>query len=206
MGLILKFFTVRISYRQKPGRKILIESFGGNVVESPSNLTEAGKRCYRKNPNHPGSLGIAISEAVELAFSDSKTKYSLGSVLDAVLLHQSITGQEAVSQLKKNGIEPDIVIGCVGGGSNFAGLSFPFIGKMLKGGKKTRFVAVEPKVCPTITKGELKYDFGDSAGLTPLLYMHSLGKDFVPPPIHAGGVKVSRNGFSCKSSYKNWNN
>lgn len=189
-GLTIKVFMVRISYRQKPGRRILIKNFGGDVVESPSNLTESGKTFLRKDPEHPGSLGIAISEAVEMALSDEKYKYSLGSVLDAVLLHQTVIGLEAQKQFEDLSLDPDIIIGCVGGGSNFGGLSFPFIGEMLKENrKKKKFIAVEPKVCPTITEGELKYDNGDSAGLTPLLYMHTLGKDFVPPPIHAGGLR-----------------
>ncbi len=189
-GLNIKVFMVRISYRQKPGRRILIKNFGGDVVESPSNLTESGKNFLREDPEHPGSLGIAISEAVEMALSDEKYKYSLGSVLDAVLLHQTVIGLEAQKQFEDLNLDPDIIIGCVGGGSNFGGLSFPFVGKMLRENKKRiKFIAVEPKVCPTITKGELKYDNGDSAGLTPLLYMHTLGKDFVPPPIHAGGLR-----------------
>ncbi len=189
-GLNIKVFMVRISYRQKPGRRILIKNFGGDVVESPSNLTESGKNFLREDPEHPGSLGIAISEAVEMALSDEKYKYSLGSVLDAVLLHQTVIGLEAQKQFEDLNLDPDIIIGCVGGGSNFGGLSFPFVGKMLRENKKKiKFIAVEPKVCPTITKGELKYDNGDSAGLTPLLYMHTLGKDFVPPPIHAGGLR-----------------
>ena len=189
-GLNIKVFMVRISYRQKPGRRILIKNFGGDVVESPSNLTESGKNFLREDPEHPGSLGIAISEAVEMALSDEKYKYSLGSVLDAVLLHQTVIGLEAQKQFEDLNLDPDIIIGCVGGGSNFGGLSFPFVGEMLRENKKKiKFIAVEPKVCPTITKGELKYDNGDSAGLTPLLYMHTLGKDFVPPPIHAGGLR-----------------
>ncbi len=180
---------VRISYRQKPGRKILMNLFGGDVVESPSNLTESGKKFLKDNPEHPGSLGIAISEAVEMALNSKDTKYSLGSVLDAVLMHQTVIGLEAEEQLKEAGFLPDIVIGCVGGGSNFGGLSFPFVKYNLYGKKKIRFIAVEPSVCPTMTKGELRYDYGDSAGLTPLLYMYTLGKDFIPPPIHAGGLR-----------------
>ena len=189
-GLDIKVFMVRISYRQKPGRRILIENFGGDVVESPSDLTESGKSFLKQDPEHPGSLGIAISEAVEMALSDEKYKYSLGSVLDAVLLHQTVIGLEAQKQFEDLNLKPDIVVGCVGGGSNFGGLSFPFVGEMLRENKeRIKFIAVEPKVCPTITKGELKYDNGDSAGLTPLLYMHTLGRDFVPPPIHAGGLR-----------------
>jgi len=188
-GIDLSVFMVRISYRQKPGRRIMMEMFGADVYESPGSFTDVGKKFSEGNPDHPGSLGMAISEAVELAVKDEATKYSLGSVLDSVLLHQTVIGQEAEKQLTEFGMEPDIVIGCVGGGSNFAGLSFPFIGKNLRGQGNTVFYAVEPEVCPTMTRGELKYDFGDSSGMTPLLYMHSLGTDFVPPPIHAGGLR-----------------
>jgi tryptophan synthase beta chain len=161
------------------------------VAESPSALTESGKRFLALDSNHPGSLGIAISEAVEAAVKDPKAKYSLGSVLDGVLLHQTVIGLEADKQLRELGAEPDIIIGCVGGGSNFSGISFPFIGKDLRENKKTRYIAVEPEVCPTLTGGELRYDHGDSVGLTPLLFMHTLGMEFVPPPIHAGGPLVS---------------
>lgn len=188
-GIHVKVFMVRISYRQKPGRRILMELFGGEVQESPSPLTSSGKKFYTEDPEHPGSLGIAISEAVELAAKSPGIKYSLGSVLDSVLLHQSIIGQEADRQVNELGIQPDVVIGCVGGGSNFAGLAFPFIRKNLTESAQIRFIAVEPEVCPTLTQGGLKYDHGDSVGLTPLLYMHSLGMDFIPPPIHAGGLR-----------------
>ncbi len=188
-GVNIKVFMVRASYRQKPGRRILMQLFGAEVVDSPSNLTESGRKFYFQNPNHPGSLGIAISEAIELAVNIENTKYSLGSVLDSVLMHQSVIGLEAEKQLEDFGVEPDVIVGCVGGGSNFAGLSFPFIRRNLKEGKKIRFIAVEPEACPSITKGELRYDHGDTAGLTPLLFMHTLGKDFVPPPIHAGGLR-----------------
>ncbi len=188
-GIDLSVFMVRVSYRQKPGRRIMMEMFGADVFESPGDRTDAGMKFFKEDPDHPGSLGIAISEAIELAVKDEGTKYSLGSVLDSVLLHQTVIGQEAEKQMKEFGLEPDIIIGCVGGGSNFAGLSFPFIGKNLKEEKEIKFYAVEPEVCPTMTKGKLKYDFGDSSGMTPLLYMYTLGKDFVPPPIHAGGLR-----------------
>jgi len=188
-GLNVKVFMVRISYRQKPGRRILMEMFGANVQESPSPSTKAGARFYNQDPNHPGSLGIAISEAIELAVSTKSAKYSLGSVLDSVLMHQSVIGQEADKQLAAVGAEPDIVIGCVGGGSNFGGIAFPFVRKNLKEGKKTRFIAVEPEACPSLTKGDFRYDHGDTAGLTPLLCMYTLGMDFVPAPIHAGGLR-----------------
>lgn len=187
-GVKVKVFMVRASYRQKPGRRIMMELFGAEVAESPSPLTESGRRYYQENPDHPGSLGIAISEAVELAVKNGRTKYSLGSVLDSVLMHQSIIGLEAEAQMKELGAFPDLVIGCVGGGSNFAGLAFPFMRYRLKG-EKINFVAVEPEACPSITKGQLRYDHGDTAGLTPLLYMHTLGMNFVPPPIHAGGLR-----------------
>jgi tryptophan synthase beta chain len=188
-GIKVKVFMVRISYRQKPGRKIMMKLFGAEVEESPSPTTEAGKRFYKENPDHPGSLGIAISEAVELAVKEEGAKYSLGSVLDAVLMHQSIIGLEAINQMGELGFEPDVVIGCVGGGSNFAGLAFPYLRKRLREGKDIQFVAVEPEACPTLTRGELRYDHGDTAGMTPLLYMYTLGMDFVPPPIHAGGLR-----------------
>ncbi|MCR4410643.1 MAG: TrpB-like pyridoxal phosphate-dependent enzyme [Candidatus Saccharicenans sp.] len=188
-GLQARVFMVRSSYRQKPGRRIMIQLFGGQVVESPGPETASGRKYYQENPDHPGSLGIAISEAVEAAVSQPATRYSLGSVLDAVLLHQTVIGLEAVKQCREFGVEPDLVVGCVGGGSNFAGLSFPFMAKNLQGKNGQRFIAVEPEACPSLTAGQLRYDHGDSVGLTPLLYMHSLGKDFVPPPIHAGGLR-----------------
>ena len=188
-GVEVKVFMVRASYRQKPGRRILMELFGGSVRESPSVETAAGRAFFDKNPDHPGSLGIAISEAVEAAVTHPGTKYSLGSVMDAVLMHQTVIGQEAELQMAEFGLEPDVVIGCVGGGSNFGGLAFPFIRKNLREGRKTRFLAVEPDACPTMTKGELRYDHGDTAGMAPLMHMHTLGKDFIPPPIHAGGLR-----------------
>ena len=188
-GLEVKVFMVRISYRQKPGRRIMMEMFGGNVQESPGSETEAGRRFYKQDKDHPGSLGIAISEAVETAIKNDSAKYSLGSVLDSVLMHQSVIGQEADRQMQELGAQPDTVIGCVGGGSNFSGLAFPFVRKRLVDNQDIRFIAVEPSVCPTLTEGNLKYDHGDSVGLTPLLYMYTLGMDFVPPPIHAGGLR-----------------
>ena len=188
-GVKVRVFMVRVSYRQKPGRRILMELFGASVVESPSEITESGKKYFAQDPEHPGSLGIAISEAVELAAKNKNIKYSLGSVLDSVLMHQTVIGQEAEKQMEEFGTFPEVIIGCVGGGSNFSGLAFPFVRKRIKDGKSIRFVAAEPEACPTLTKGELKYDHGDSAGLTPLLHMYTLGKDFVPPPIHAGGLR-----------------
>ena len=188
-GLKIEVFMVRVSFRQKPGRRILMEMFGANVRESPSPETEFGKKLYDADPNHPGSLGIAISEALETALKGRATRYSLGSVLDAVLLHQSVIGLEAEKQMAAAGVEPDVVIGCVGGGSNFGGIAFPFVRHNLKEGKSIRFIAAEPEVCPSLTKGELRYDHGDTAGMTPLLHMHTLGMDFVPAPIHAGGLR-----------------
>jgi tryptophan synthase beta chain len=162
---------------------------GARVEESPGPNTQAGRAYFRQDPDHPGSLGIAIAEAVETVLSEPGRKYALGSVLDSVLLHQSVIGLEAEKQLAGLGLEPDTVIGCVGGGSNFAGISFPFVGKGLRGGRMADFIAVEPEACPSLTGGELRYDHGDSAGLTPLLYMHTLGRGFIPPAIHAGGLR-----------------
>jgi tryptophan synthase beta chain len=188
-GISTEVFMVRSSFRQKPGRRVIMEMFGGTVHESPSEATEAGRTFYATDHDHPGSLGIAISEAVEVAARNPGVKYSLGSVLDAVLMHQSVIGLEAERQMAELGAAPDTVIGCVGGGSNFAGLAFPFVRRTLTEGRRTRFLAVEPDACPTLTRGRLRYDNGDSVGLTPLLFMHTLGKEFVPPPLHAGGLR-----------------
>jgi len=188
-GIETRVFMVRSSFRQKPGRRVIMELFGGSVIESPSNTTDAGRKFYDQDPEHPGSLGIAISEAVEVAVKNPAVRYSLGSVLDSVLMHQTVIGLEAEKQMEELGVVPDTVIGCVGGGSNFAGLAFPFIRHNLKEGRTTRFIAVEPAACPSLTQGTLRYDFGDSVGMTPLLYMYTLGMDFVPPPLHAGGLR-----------------
>jgi tryptophan synthase beta chain len=188
-GVRARVFMVRSSFRQKPGRRVIMELFGGTVVESPSPTTESGRSFYAKDPDHPGSLGIAISEAVEVVVKEGGAKYALGSVLDSVLMHQTVIGQEAERQMEEMGVAPDTVIGCVGGGSNFAGLAFPFVRHNLTGARRTRFIAVEPEACPSLTRGELRYDFGDSVGLTPLLHMHTLGMGFVPPPLHAGGLR-----------------
>jgi len=185
----LEVFMVRASYLQKPLRKIFIEMHGGNVRPSPSNETESGRRFLKNNENHPGSLGMAISEAVEIVLNSSDSCYSLGSVSDAVCLHQSIIGQEAILQMEEMDDYPTEIIACVGGGSNFAGLAFPFIEKMLTGGPEIHFTAVEPVVCPTLTEGKLRYDYGDASGLTPKYMMYTLGAGFVPPPIHAGGLR-----------------
>jgi tryptophan synthase beta chain len=190
MGLECMVYMVRVSYDQKPYRRIMMKTYGADVVASPSNLTEAGRAALAENPNSPGSLGLAISEAVEDAVKRDDTRYSLGSVLNHVLLHQTIIGQEAVKQMEMAGEYPDIVIACHGGGSNFAGLAFPFLRDKIKGTRKNlRAIAVEPRSCPSLTAGNREYDFGDVAGNTPLLMMHTLGHKFIPPPVHAGGLR-----------------
>ncbi|HZO61194.1 MAG TPA: TrpB-like pyridoxal phosphate-dependent enzyme [Solirubrobacterales bacterium] len=186
MGLTCEVFMVGSSYDQKPYRRSMMEVWGATVHRSPSDRTEAG----RAQASHPtGSLGIAISEAVEVAAGDEGTNYALGSVLNHVLLHQTVVGQEAVAQMEKAGEYPDVVIGCVGGGSNFGGITAPFVRANLREGKTTRFVAAEPAACPTLTRGVYRYDFGDTMGMTPLMPMYTLGHDFVPPPVHAGGLR-----------------
>jgi tryptophan synthase beta chain len=185
----LKVYMVKVSYQQKPYRRILMETYGASVVASPTDETNAGRAILAEDPESPGSLGIAISEAVEVAATRDDTNYSLGSVLNHVLLHQTVIGEEALKQMEMAGEYPDVVVGCVGGGSNFAGLALPFVRENLTGGKKTRFVAAEPESCPTITRGKYTYDFGDTAGMTPLMPMHTLGHSFVPPGIHAGGLR-----------------
>ena len=189
LGMEVQVFMVKVSYQQKPYRRTIMETYGARVIPSPSEETEAGRAVLKENPESTGSLGIAISEAVEVAATREDTHYSLGSVLNHVLLHQTVVGQEAILQMEKAGEYPDIVIGCIGGGSNFSGLSFPFIGANLRGEKKARVIAVEPASCPSITKGKYAYDFGDTAGLTPLVKMHTLGHTFLPPAIHAGGLR-----------------
>ncbi len=182
-------YMVRISYDSKPYRKIMMNTWGANVYPSPSDRTAAGRKILAEHPDSPGSLGIAISEAIEVAASDPNTKYSLGSVLNHVKLHQTIIGQEAIKQMEKAGDMPDIVIAPFGGGSNFAGLSFPFLRLNLEEGKKIRCIASEPASCPKLTRGVFRYDFGDTIGMTPLLPMYTLGHNFVPAPIHAGGLR-----------------
>ena len=172
-GLDISVFMVKVSFDQKPYRKALMESYGATCVASPSNLTEVGKMLLKDNPENSGSLGIAISEAVEIAAKNSDTKYALGSVLNHVLLHQTIVGIESLKQMEIAGDDPDILVGCTGGGSNFAGLIFPFLGKQLQGGKKRKIVAIEPASCPSLTKGKYAYDFGDTGKLTPLVRMHT---------------------------------
>lgn len=189
-GLECQVFMVKVSFHQKPYRKIFMQLFGAEAVASPSELTQSGRAILEKDPDSPGSLGIAISEAVELAAQRDDTNYSLGSVLNHVMLHQSIIGEEARIQMEKAGEYPDAVIGCAGGGSNFAGLAFPFIRDKISGEKKDMIVtAVEPRACPTLTEGNFEYDFGDVAGLTPLIKMFTLGHEFIPPSIHAGGLR-----------------
>ena len=188
-GLQVEVYQVAVSYHQKPYRRAVMETYGARCVASPSNETAYGRAVLAKDPNHPGSLGIAISEAVELAVQRDDTKYALGSVLNHVLLHQTIIGQEAMAQMEMANAWPDVVIGCAGGGSNFAGIAFPFIGHALRGGQKSRIVAVEPAACPSLTRGTYAYDFGDTAGMTPLTKMHTLGSQFTPPGFHAGGLR-----------------
>lgn len=188
-GLRCDVWMVAVSYRQKPGRRVLMNSFGASVRPSPSPETESGRAVLAEHPDSPGSLGIAISEAVEAAAKDPEASYSLGSVLDHVLLHQTVVGQETIKQLELAGEEPDVLLGCTGGGSNFGGFFFPFVPMQKARGGALRFVACEPTACPSLTKGLYHYDFGDLAGLTPLLMMHTLGSKFVPPPVHAGGLR-----------------
>jgi tryptophan synthase beta chain len=188
-GIEIDVYMVRVSYDQKPYRRALMETYGARCVASPSNETASGRAILAKNPDHPGSLGIAISEAVEMAAQREDTKYALGSVLNHVMLHQTVIGQEAMAQFEMANDYPDVVIACTGGGSNFAGIAFPFLGEQLRGGRKVRVIAVEPSACPSLTKGPYAYDFGDTAHLTPLTKMHTLGSSFTPPGFHAGGLR-----------------
>jgi tryptophan synthase beta chain len=189
-GLQCKVYMVKVSYQQKPYRRVMMETWGAQVVASPSPDTQAGKKILEGDPESTGSLGIAISEAVEDAATRDDTKYALGSVLNHVLMHQTVIGQETKKQLEKFDDEADVVIGCAGGGSNFAGLSFPFAADKLTGKKKKlRIIAVEPSACPSLTKGVYTYDFGDTVGMTPLVKMHTLGHGFIPAPLHAGGLR-----------------
>ena len=188
-GLDCKVYMVRVSYDQKPYRRALMEAFGASVTASPSNETESGRAILAIHPDSNGSLGIAISEAVEMAAKDPNTKYALGSVLNHVMLHQSVIGLEAIEQMALADDDPDVIIACAGGGSNFAGLAMPYLGRTIKGLSKARVVAVEPAACPSLTKGRFTYDFGDTGHLTPLVKMHTLGSTFMPPGIHAGGLR-----------------
>ena len=189
-GLECYVYMVKVSYQQKPYRRAIIRSFGAQVTASPSDTTNCGRAILEKDPDSTGSLGIAISEAVEAAAtSGGKYKYALGSVLNHVLMHQTIIGQESMLQMKRAGDYPDIIVGCTGGGSNFAGIAFPFVRDKLVHGKDIRIVAAEPAACPSLTKGVYAYDFGDTAGMTPLVKMHTLGSAFIPPPVHSGGLR-----------------
>jgi len=187
--LTCKVFMVRVSYDQKPYRRYVMETYGAKVFPSPSPETEFGKKLLQENPNNTGSLGIAISEAIEVAVKSEKCKYSLGSVANHVMLHQTVIGQEVIKQFELIDTVPDYMIGCVGGGSNFAGFTFPMLGRKIHGKVHTEFIAAEPTSVPSITKGEYRYDFGDTAGMTPLFKMYTLGHDFMPSPIHAGGLR-----------------
>ena len=189
-GVEIKVYMVAVSFHQKPYRRVMMETWGGTCIPSPSPETQAGRAMLEKDPDCPGSLGLAISEAVEEAVSRDDTHYSLGSVLNHVLLHQTVIGQEAKKQMEMAGVYPDIIVGCVGGGSNFAGMFLPFVKDKIDGTKPDlRIINVEPASCPTLTKGPYAYDFGDEAGMTPLLKMYTLGHDFIPPPVHAGGLR-----------------
>ena len=188
-GIEIKVFMVRVSYNQKPYRRALMETYGASCIPSPSAETQSGRAILEKAKDHPGSLGIAISEAVEVAATHDDTKYALGSVLNHVLTHQTVVGLEAMAQLEMAGDDPDVLVGCTGGGSNFAGLVFPFLGAQLRGGRKRRIVAIEPAACPSLTRGQYAYDFGDTGHLTPLVKMHTLGSTFTPPGFHAGGLR-----------------
>jgi tryptophan synthase beta chain len=184
-----KVFMVRSSYDQKPFRRLVMETYGSTVYSSPSNVTEYGRSVNEKTPDHPGTLGIAITEAVEMCLHQESTKYSLGSVLNHVMLHQTVIGQETMMQLEQIDTVPDYMVACVGGGSNFAGFCFPMMGKMIQGKVDTKFIAAEPCSVPSMTKGELRYDYGDTGGMTPLLKMYTMGCEYVPSPIHAGGLR-----------------
>ncbi|MEZ5381417.1 MAG: TrpB-like pyridoxal phosphate-dependent enzyme [Microthrixaceae bacterium] len=188
-GMECEVWQVAASYRAKPYRKTMMEVWGATVHPSPSELTDFGRQLLAEDPDHPGSLGIAISEAVAMAVADPATRYALGSVLNHVLLHQTVIGEEALLQLAKVGMTPDVLVGCTGGGSNFGGLAFPFLREKLAGNMNPTIRCVEPAACPSLTKGQYRYDFGDTAGMTPLLKMHTLGHDFIPEPIHAGGLR-----------------
>ncbi|MEM3519820.1 MAG: TrpB-like pyridoxal phosphate-dependent enzyme [Candidatus Hadarchaeales archaeon] len=205
-GLKCTIYMVKVSYQQKPYRRILMETWGAECVPSPSNRTQYGRRVLEQDPNNPGSLGIAISEAIEDAATHEDTKYSLGSVLNHVLLHQTVIGLEAKKQLEMVGEYPDVIFGCVGGGSNFSGLLFPFMADKLTGKKpELQAFSIEPKACPTLTKGPYIYDFGDTAEMTPLLKMYTLGHTYMPPPIHAGGLRYHGDApLLCKLTHEGY--
>ncbi|MGO9741114.1 MAG: TrpB-like pyridoxal phosphate-dependent enzyme [Roseiarcus sp.] len=188
-GLEVKVYMVKVSYNQKPYRRALMETYGAECVASPSKETASGRAVLAQHPDSPGSLGIAISEAVEVAAQNDDTKYALGSVLNHVLLHQTVIGQEAIEQMAMADAYPDVVIGCAGGGSNFAGIAFPFLGEKIRNKRDVRLIAVEPAACPSMTRGTYAFDFGDTGHLTPLVKMHTLGSTFIPPGFHAGGLR-----------------
>ena len=188
-GIDVQVFMVKVSFQHKPYRKALMESFGAKCIASPSEITNSGRAILEKDPESSGSLGIAISEADEIAATNDDTKYALGSVLNHVLMHQSIVGLESIKQMEMAGDYPDVIVGCTGGGSNFAGIAFPFLGQKLRGGSDIEIVAVEPSACPSLTKGQYAYDFGDTGQMTPLVKMHTLGSSFIPPAFHAGGLR-----------------
>lgn len=188
-GLEIQVFMVKVSYQQKPYRRALMETYGASCIASPSSETNVGREILSHTPDNSGSLGIAISEAVEIAATNDDTKYALGSVLNHVLLHQTIVGKEAMKQMAMADDYPDVIVGCTGGGSNFAGIVFPFLGEQLRGGKRIDILAIEPSACPSLTKGKFAYDFGDTGHLTPLVKMHTLGSTFIPPAVHAGGLR-----------------
>ena len=185
----LDVYMVKVSFEQKPYRKMLMQTYGARCIASPSNETNTGKAILKKDPNNTGSLGIAISEAIEMAAQKDTSKYSLGSVLNHVLMHQTVVGKEAMMQMEMAGDYPDILVGCTGGGSNFSGLAFPFIGKKFRDNQNIKVIACEPKSCPSLTKGKYAYDFGDTGNLTPLVKMHTLGSQFIPPATHSGGLR-----------------
>lgn len=189
-GLSAKVYMVRVSYQQKPYRRALMEAFGAVCVPSPSTETESGRAILAQHPDHPGSLGVAKSEALQMAYADPEIGYARGSGLNHVCAHQSVIGQEAIRQMELADDYPDVVIGCSGGGSNLAGLAFPFLRQQLRGGRQVRLIAAEPSACPTLTRGRIAYDYADTARLTPLFRMHTLGHTFVPPPVHAGGLRA----------------
>ncbi|WP_165040161.1 TrpB-like pyridoxal phosphate-dependent enzyme [Dysgonomonas sp. ZJ709] len=201
-GLELDVYMVKVSYEQKPYRRSMMQTWGANVIPSPSNKTEAGRSILAKDPNNSGSLGIAISEAVEMALKDDDTRYTLGSVLNHVSLHQTVIGLESEKQMEIAGEYPDIVIGCFGGGSNFSGISFPFLRHKILDGKGIRIIAAEPASCPKLSRGKFEYDYGDSTGLTPLLPMYTLGHDFQPADIHAGGLRYHGAGTIVSQLHK----
>lgn len=188
-GIDIQVFMVKVSFQQKPYRRALMETYGATCVASPSTQTNAGREILARSPDSSGSLGIAISEAVEIAATNDDTKYALGSVLNHVLLHQTVVGQEAMKQMEMADDYPDVIVACTGGGSNFAGIVFPFLGAQLRGGRKVDVLAVEPTACPSLTKGKYAYDFGDTGHLTPLVKMHTLGSTFIPPSLHSGGLR-----------------